>query len=587
VDDVYLILTKANGTPFSFFRYIFWNEEIDIRTTTGKQILQHELTHVRQKHSFDNIFLQLVVIFGWFNPFFWLLKKEMNMIHEFIADNKAVAEGDTASLAQMLLAAAYPQQSFSLSNPFFFSPIKRRLAMLTKTSNPRFSYLRRLVVLPLLCVVTVLFAFRNKEKDQPVTLSLANVVEQVVDDAKSLVQNNVQQPADSSLAAQGEKTVNDNGIKIAFSAKSNPLTYQFLVRDPFNNIGKSRKVFVKDALHRELNGEKKLVWEEIHETLADDQGIASIRIGQGKSTGKGSEDAYENIDWAAGNFFMNTRAAISPSVPYTWWRPEDNFIDQGTIQLRFPNGKPGNNNTINNATSFSQSLYPESPKQITTNILNLSSNSKGDTVPAKGVIVAKTVPIEGFNLAKEATLQNKLNTDSVLYILGGKEITKTELEKIDPALITSVHVLKDNNAVALYGEKGRKGVIEIRLKEIPYAMYGHVTAGDKKLFTEVEKPASFPGGEEAWRVYLFKHLNLDLPVQKGAGPGTYKVELSFVVAEDGTISNVEALNDPGYGTKEEAVRLMKDGHKWMPAEQNGKKVLSLTKKSITFIISEE
>ena len=163
VGDVFLIITQAKGTPFSFFRYIFWNEEIDIRSASGKQILQHELTHVRQKHSVDKMLIQVMLIPGWFNPFFWLLKKEMEMIHEFIADKKAVQDGDTAALAQMLLTAVYPKHRFDLTHPFFFSPIKRRLQMLTNHKNPRFSYIRRLVILPLLAVVIVLFAFRNKE----------------------------------------------------------------------------------------------------------------------------------------------------------------------------------------------------------------------------------------------------------------------------------------------------------------------------------------------------------------------------------------------------------------------------------------
>ncbi len=115
VEDVYLIITNAKGTPFSFFRYIFWNEEIDLRSESGQQILKHELTHVRQKHSIDKIFIQLMLVAGWFNPFFWLIKKEMEMIHEFIADKKAVDNGDTASLAQMLLTAAYPQPAISVT----------------------------------------------------------------------------------------------------------------------------------------------------------------------------------------------------------------------------------------------------------------------------------------------------------------------------------------------------------------------------------------------------------------------------------------------------------------------------------------
>lgn len=180
VGDVFLILTRAKGTPFSFFNYIFWNEAIDIKTNAGKQILQHELTHVREKHSVDKILMQVVLIGGWFNPIFWLIRKELEMIHEFIADKKCIDNGNTAALAEMLLTAAYPQQKFLLTNPFFFSPIKRRIAMLKNNNNPRFSYLRRLVVLPLLAIVIVLFAFRNADANSK-PISVGTVIENIYD----------------------------------------------------------------------------------------------------------------------------------------------------------------------------------------------------------------------------------------------------------------------------------------------------------------------------------------------------------------------------------------------------------------------
>lgn len=187
IEDIFLIITQAKGTPFSFFRYIFWNDGIDIRSASGKQILQHELTHVQERHSVDKMLIQLILVAGWFNPFFWLLRKEMDMIHEFIADKRSVRDGDTAALAKMLLTAVYPQQQFPLTHPFFFSPIKRRLQMLTNHKNPRFSYLRRLVALPLLAVLIVLFAFRSEQSRIDKPLSVASVVENVVGDFRAHV----------------------------------------------------------------------------------------------------------------------------------------------------------------------------------------------------------------------------------------------------------------------------------------------------------------------------------------------------------------------------------------------------------------
>jgi len=176
LENIVLLNTSENGTPFSFFKLIFWNDEIDVNSKSGKQILQHELTHVQEKHSWDKLFIQISLVFGWFNPCFWLIKKELEITHEFIADNKAIANSNVSDFASMLLLAAFPTHHYKLVNPFFYSPIKRRLIMLTKTKKLRFSYSRRLLVLPLLASVVVLLAFRPKENTSVTTDAHFNTV---------------------------------------------------------------------------------------------------------------------------------------------------------------------------------------------------------------------------------------------------------------------------------------------------------------------------------------------------------------------------------------------------------------------------
>src|ERR1035437_1449092 len=156
------INTDANGTPFSFFNNIFWNDKIDINTATGKHIFHHEVAHVQEKHSYDKVFINIILIFFWINPFFWLIRKELNIIHEFIADKKALEDSDTAAFAAMILQATYPQQQFTITNNFFYSPLKRRLLMLTKNKNPKISYASRLLVLPLAALVFFAFTFKIK-----------------------------------------------------------------------------------------------------------------------------------------------------------------------------------------------------------------------------------------------------------------------------------------------------------------------------------------------------------------------------------------------------------------------------------------
>jgi hypothetical protein len=162
IEGIHFITTDAKGTPFSFFNSIFWNKAIDLHSKPGQQIFNHEIAHIKEKHSYDKTFMNIVLIFFWINPFFWLIRKELNMIHEFIADQKALKDSDINAFAEMILQTVYPTQNFSIANNFFYSPLKRRLLMLTKNKNPKVSYLSRLLVLPLAAIV--FFAFTLKVK---------------------------------------------------------------------------------------------------------------------------------------------------------------------------------------------------------------------------------------------------------------------------------------------------------------------------------------------------------------------------------------------------------------------------------------
>jgi hypothetical protein len=108
-----------------------------------------------------------------------------------------------------------------------------------------------------------------------------------------------------------------------------------------------------------------------------------------------------------------------------------------------------------------------------------------------------------------------------------------------------------------------------------------------KIFTSVQIPSTFPGGAQAWVDYLTRNLDRDTIVTRGAPAGRYAVTVSFIVARDGTISNVKAENDPGYGSAQEAVRVIQKGPKWIPAEQNGHKVIYRHRQAIVFQVTED
>ena len=107
-----------------------------------------------------------------------------------------------------------------------------------------------------------------------------------------------------------------------------------------------------------------------------------------------------------------------------------------------------------------------------------------------------------------------------------------------------------------------------------------------KVFFNVHEDAKFPGGLDTWRKFLQKNLNVNLPVDNGAAAGQYTVVVKFIVSKDGTISNVEAENNPGYGMAEEAVRVIRSGPKWLPAFHHDRNVNAYRRQPITFVVQE-
>lgn len=106
-------------------------------------------------------------------------------------------------------------------------------------------------------------------------------------------------------------------------------------------------------------------------------------------------------------------------------------------------------------------------------------------------------------------------------------------------------------------------------------------------FRSVQIAAEFPGGIKEWQKFLERNLNSELPTENGAPVGVYTVVVTFIVDVDGKVSDVKAESDPGYGTKDEAIRVIRKGPKWIPANQNGRSVKYRHKQAITFKVSEQ
>ncbi|UFH32809.1 M56 family metallopeptidase [Chryseobacterium sp. C-71] len=170
--------TNLSEAPFSYFKNLFWKNTIILNSDLGKQILKHEMVHIEQKHSYDKIFIEIVTAVFWFNPFFYLIKKEINLIHEYLADNKAVKQSDTKAFAQMLLASHFSGNQLPATSPFLSSNLKKRLKMIQKPKT-KFGYVRRISALPVLFTVAFAYMVNAKNKE----------IEKVNHDVEKIVQS--------------------------------------------------------------------------------------------------------------------------------------------------------------------------------------------------------------------------------------------------------------------------------------------------------------------------------------------------------------------------------------------------------------
>lgn len=209
-------LRKAAG-PFSFFRMVFLHPESHSDKETD-EILTHECTHVSQWHSIDVILSEMMCMACWFNPFVWLLKREVRHNLEYLADNTVIQSGyDSKSYQYHLLGLAHHQSVTTLYNSFNVLHLKNRIMMMNKKRSPGIVRTKYLIFIPL---VGILMLLSNIEAVARLTVRLANeaTVSNAMVTATGILVDETGQPLiGASVVVKGgkERTITDK--KGAFS----------------------------------------------------------------------------------------------------------------------------------------------------------------------------------------------------------------------------------------------------------------------------------------------------------------------------------------------------------------------------------
>jgi hypothetical protein len=430
LDGIDFIETEVDNAPFSFLNNLFWKKAMPLEDDKGQKIFKHELTHIKQKHSWDRLFCQILSSILWMNPFNWIIQKELETIHEFIADEEAIGNQNTEAFAKLLLETHYGTHFLNPIHPFNYSSIKRRLAMLTKTKKTQYTYLRKVMALPLILLALTIFSIKVNAVDR--IQNLENKIEKVLLES---------QPDTIKEKASGEK-----------------------------------KAIILEKVNADKGKEvKKIVIIDGKTTISDlkPEDIESIRLirKDGITLEREAKDLKEVV-------VKGYRLEIEDKKSR-----EKVIKDLGIQGLSFKTEDDRNNDimiiTAKSKNGESKKIYMVDPSDKSENkkLFIIGQNSKDvieDAVKRiKGIkgIETMNVTITDFKeinadtvvVGRAKLVKNDLG--DAIYIIDGKKVDDSVFKNYKPGDIQSITVLKGEKAEKKYGDLKGKGVIEIITKK--------------------------------------------------------------------------------------------------------------------------
>jgi hypothetical protein len=528
MDRFEFVETKNEDAPFSFFKNLFWREDISMEDETGRQILRHELTHIEQLHTYDKLLIAMLSALFWMNPFFWIIRRELEVIHEFIADEKAIDEADASALATMLLQTHYQPSILSTGQSFFYSSIKRRIIMLSSSKKVSYSYARRLLILPVAMGILVLLSFTIKESlsDHPnsqideaaIEASKLDTIPAKYRDPKTgqikgsfqididgdmasfkdikskkelfkVPLNELAGPANKKVSVEGSPLYTEKKIMF-ISGDSMPLGTTF--------IGTSDAIRLRAGTDGSKVPRIIINGREISPADLDKIDPSSIKTIDIRGAEKGvavSESKLSGMTWTEAtsgdgkkivtmkvdSVFFDGKAKVA--VP-SQGNVSNIQISVDTSDVVTVTGYKKNSNvsativrTSDDKVVEKAKTDPNEPITVTgykknSNVSTITIRTSDDKVVEESKKDPKSLTVtttdkdgkKTITYVQKSTEKTELPKD-VLYIIDGKEMESISMKDIDPNTMQSINVLKGETALKLYGEKGKNGVIEITTKK--------------------------------------------------------------------------------------------------------------------------
>ena len=418
---VKVVVVSGDVSPFSWMGNIVISEKD--YADSPEYILVHERAHVAARHSVDILLCDLLIVFQWFNPAAWLLKAELQCVHEYEADSRVLASGVNASDYQLLLIRkAVGDKLFSMANNLNQSSLKKRITMMLKKKSNPWSRARMLVAIPVAAVAVVAFATPKAE-------SLSNVIESESD---ALVSRVV--PAVKAQAAEP--------LPVVTAA---PAT----AAEPVQAVADAQpKADAPEAVVPD--GDDK-VYDIVEQQPEFPGGPSAMAKWLGDNIKYPAEAAKNNIQ---GRVIVQFVVCSDGTVGGAKiMRGVDPLLDQEALRVinAMPKWTPGKQDGKPVAVKYT---IPVTFRQN-----GGAADGKAQPDGLKGHVVK----INGIDYVPAGTQTMKLE-GSPYYIVDGKHVE--DISNIKPDQIDHINVYKDaKHTTDKYGDVAKNGVIEVTLKK--------------------------------------------------------------------------------------------------------------------------
>ena len=472
-NGITLITHQKEIAPFSWMKFVVISEK-DLKEN-GEEILTHEYAHIRKKHSIDLLIADICIFFQWFNPASWLLKQELQNIHEFEADESVIAQGIDAKKYQLLLIKkAVGTRLYSMANSFNHSSLKKRITMMIRKKSNPWARVKYLYVLPLATVAVTVFA--RPEVSQPLE-EISNVkVSDLSDAMKTYTDKNQQnnQSAPDKKIRLSMKVVDETGQPVPQATVVIANTSNGTLTDDDGHFSleagedqslwisyvgmESKNISVKDCI--------KQTDKTIRLTSATNELDLTVSPSAPKPTVQNGETftVVEQMPEYPGGM-KALMSYLAENIQYPAECQKAGI--QGRVIVQFVVKADGSLDNFEIKRSVNPLLDAEALRVIKT-----TPKWKPGTQHGKPVDVKFTIPVT-FSLPdkqKEHTIGENLSNSlltlkKTLFIIDGKEVEPKVLNEINPDQISSINVIKDGTGVTIFGPKARDGVILITTKK--------------------------------------------------------------------------------------------------------------------------